>query len=303
MRTKLRLVLAALLLIGTSAFASDFLVSTEWLAENLGNPSVKIVEVSVNPGVYEQGHIQGAVNFRWHSDLVDPVRRDIVSKEQFERLLSEAGISNGDTVVLYGDTNNWFAAWGAWIFDVYGHEDFRLLDGGRNKWTAERRPLSSAAPRNRRTQYTVRQVNTELRAFLPDVVDVAEGRSSHDLVDIRSVNEYEGRVFAPAGVQELSIRAGHVPGAVNVVWSEAVAADGTFKSAEELRALYASVGVNGDKPIIVYCRIGERSSHTWFALSKILGYEVKNYDGSWTEYGNSVGVPITNLAGTVWGGQ
>ncbi len=289
--------------VGVSAFASDFLVSTDWLAANLQDPSVKVVEVSVNPGVFEQGHIQGAVNFRWHTDLVDTVRRDIVSREEFETLLSEAGIANGDTVVLYGDTNNWFAAWGAWIFDIYGHEDFRLLDGGRNKWEAERRPVSSAAPRNRRTNYQVSSQNTDLRAYLDDVVAVAEGETDAQLIDIRSANEYEGRIIAPEGVPGLAIRAGHVPVAVNVSWGQAVNDDGTFRSHEELAALYEEVGVHGDKPIIVYCRIGERSSHTWFALTKILGYEVKNYDGSWTEYGNSVGVPITNLAGTVWGGQ
>ncbi|KGE72753.1 sulfurtransferase [Spirochaeta lutea] len=288
---------------GAGLFASEFLVSTDWLAQNLNNPRVKIVEVSVNPGVYEQGHIPGAVNFRWHSDLVDPVVRDIAQPEDFADLLSRSGISPDDTVVIYGDTNNWFAAWGAWIFDIYGHRDFRLLDGGRNKWEAERRPLTTAPARPRRTTYRISGTNSELRARLQDVVAAAEGRSQAKIIDIRSADEYQGKVFAPAGVQELSIRAGHVPGAVNVPWGRAVNSDGTFKSPGELERLYRGVGVTGEDPVIVYCRIGERSSHTWFALSKILGYEVKNYDGSWTEYGNSVGVPITNVAGTVWGGK
>lgn len=287
----------------TALFAQDALVTTDWLASNLQNPSVKVVEVSVNPGVYERGHIQGAVNFRWHTDLVDTVQRDIVSREGFEELLSSAGISNGDTVVLYGDTNNWFAAWGAWVFEIYGHEDVRLLDGGRTKWEAENRPLTSRVARPRRTNYRVGSVNTDLRAFRDEVIAAASGDAERHLVDIRSADEYSGRIIAPSGVPELSVRAGHVPGAVNVPWGRAVNADGTFKSASELRALYGAEGIDGSRTIITYCRIGERSSHTWFALHRILGYEVKNYDGSWTEYGNSVGVPIVNPAGTVWGGQ
>lgn len=294
---------ALLVLVSALALAQEPLVDTDWLAANLNNPSVKVVEVSVNPGVYERGHIPGAVNFRWHTDLVDTVQRDIVSREGFERLLSNAGIANSDTVVIYGDTNNWFAAWAAWVFEIYGHEDVRLLDGGRNKWEAERRPTTSAVPRPRRTNYRVTRVNEDLRAFRDDVIAVARGEEQVHLVDIRSEDEYMGRIFAPSGVPELSIRAGHVPGAKNVPWSRAVNADGTFKSAAELRRLYGGVGVDGSAPIIVYCRIGERSSHTWFALHRILGYEVRNYDGSWTEYGNSVGVPIANPAGTVWGGQ
>ena len=288
----------------TTAGASDALVSTDWLADNLDRSDVKLVEVSVNPGVYERGHIEGAVNFRWHTDLVDQVNRDIVSEGEFEQLLGNSGISNDDTVILYGDTNNWFAAWGAWIFDIYGHDDFRLLDGGRTKWEAEGRTLTSSAPNPQQTSYTVSEVNEELRAFRDDVVAVAEGNASSDLVDIRSNAEYRGEIIAPQGVRELSVRAGHVPGAVNIPWGEAVDDDGTFKSADELRAIYEAEGVDGSEPVITYCRIGERSSHTWFALRHILGYEdVRNYDGSWTEYGNSVGVPIANPAGTVWDGQ
>jgi thiosulfate/3-mercaptopyruvate sulfurtransferase len=291
------------LFVVSGLFASDFLVSTEWLASNLNARNIKIVEVSVNPGVYEQGHIPGAINFRWHSDLVDTVRRDLVSREQFEALLSRSGISNDDTVIIYGDTNNWFAAWAAWVFDIYGHRSFKLLDGGRNKWVAERRPLDTATPRFRATTYRVSRVNSNLRARLTDVLAVVEKRADAQLIDIRSPDEYSGKVFAPQGVQELAVRAGHIPGAVNVPWGRAVNADGTFKSKEELQKLYAEVGITGNKPIITYCRIGERSSHTWFALTKILGYDVRNYDGSWTEYGNAVGVPINNPSGTIWGGQ
>ncbi len=285
------------------AASSNPLVTTEWLEKNLGDPKVRVIEVSVNPGLFERGHIPGAVNFAWHTDLVDPVRRDIVSKDAFEKRLQQAGVSQDTTVVLYGDTNNWFAAWGAWVFDVYGIENVKLLDGGRKKWEAESRPLSAQASTPAAGNIKVSTVNENLRARLADVVAVAEKKADVALVDIRSADEYQGKVFAPQGIQELSIRAGHVPGAVNVPWGEAVAADGTFKPVDELRALYAAKGIDGSKPIITYCRIGERSSHTWFALSKLLGYEVRNYDGSWTEYGNAVGVPITNLAGTVWGGK
>ncbi len=282
---------------------SEALVDTDWLADRLNDPNVRVVEVSVNPGVYEQGHIPGAVNFRWHTDLVDTVRRDLVSPERFEQLLSEAGIGNETTVVLYGDNNNWFAAWGAWVFDQYGHADVRLLDGGRKKWELERRPLSTIPRSHPRASYTISEARPELRARLTDVLSVVEGDTEAALIDIRSPDEYSGRVIAPAGVQELAIRAGHVPGAVNVPWSRAVnEADGTFRPVDELRELYAGVGIDGSQPIIVYCRIGERSSHTWFLLKHLLGYEVRNYDGSWTEYGNAVGVPIDNPAGRIWTG-
>ena len=276
------------------------LVSTEWLAQNLDNTQVRVVEVSVNPGLYERSHVPGAVNFSWHQDLNDKVRRDIVSKEAFEALLSKTGVTPETTVVLYGDTNNWFAAWGAWVFDIYGVKNVKLLDGGRKKWEAENQPLNNRVPEFTATSYKVTQVNTQLRARLTDTLAAAEGKSNAKLVDIRSADEYTGKIFAPAGVPELSIRAGHIPGAANVPWGQAVKEDGTFKSADDLKKLYANVGIDGSKPVITYCRIGERSSHTWFALSKILGYSVKNYDGSWTEYGNAVGVPINNPAGTVW---
>ncbi|RRV22607.1 sulfurtransferase [Pseudomonas sp. o96-267] len=297
------LLAAALLQSVTAHAASEYLVSTDWLEKNQKDPKVRIIEVSVVPGVYERGHIPGAVNFAWHSDLVDPVRRDIASQEAFQQLLRKAGVNNDSTTIIYGDNNNWFAAWGAWVFDVYGVDNVKLLDGGRAKWEAEGRQLDSRASTPTAGNVTVKAANKDLRAFLPDVLAAAEKRSDTQLVDIRSADEYNGKVFAPQGVQELAVRAGHVPGAVNVPWVQAVAADGTFKSAEELKKVYGVVGIDGSKPIITYCRIGERSSHTWFALKKILGYDVRNYDGSWTEYGNAVGVPVVNVAGTVWGGK
>lgn len=300
-----KVVLLWALLFAAPAIAapSNFLVSTDWLEKNLNNPKLRIIEVSVDTGVYERGHIQGAVNFKWHTDLVDPVKRDIANKENFEKLLRQAGINNDSTIVIYGDSNNWFAAWGAWVFDIYGVKDVKLLDGGRKKWEAEKRPLTPLATQVAAGNIKVSDANNNLRAKLIDVVAVANKKSDTALVDIRSSDEFTGKVIAPAGVQELAIRAGHIPGAVNVPWGQAVAEDGTFKSAEELKKIYGAVGIDGKKPIITYCRIGERSSHTWFALSKILGYDVKNYDGSWTEYGNSVGNPIINMAGTVWGGK
>jgi len=285
------------------AAPSDFLVTTDWLEKNLNNPKLRLIEVSVDTGVYERGHIQGAVNFKWHTDLVDPVKRDIASKENFEKLIRQAGVNNDSTIVIYGDSNNWFAAWGAWVFDIYGVKNVKLLDGGRKKWEAEKRPLTPLATQVTAGNIKVSDANNNLRARLIDVVAVANKKSDTALVDIRSNDEYTGKVIAPAGIQELAVRAGHIPGAVNVPWGQAVAEDGTFKSAEELKKVYGAVGIDGKKPIITYCRIGERSSHTWFALSKILGYNVKNYDGSWTEYGNSVGNPIINTAGTVWGGK
>lgn len=293
--------LAAPVFAQTAVAPSSHLVSTQWLAENLSNPKVRVIEVSVNPGLYERGHLPGAANLRWHTDLVDTVERDIAKPEQFQKLLRGAGVNQDTVTVLYGDNNNWFAAWGAWVFDIYGIDNVKLLDGGRKKWEAEGRPLATAAVTPAQGSVTVKPANPALRARLADVVAAARKESNVALVDIRSADEYSGKVIAPNGVQELSIRAGHVPGAINVPWGRLVAEDGTFKPVEELRALYAAVGIDGSKEIITYCRIGERSSHSWFALSKLLGYKVRNYDGSWTEYGNSVGVPIANPAGTVWG--
>jgi thiosulfate/3-mercaptopyruvate sulfurtransferase len=304
MKTFKKLLVAGAWLLSLPALAnSPFLVTTDWLEKNLNDPKVKVIEVSVVPGVYERGHIPGAVNFEWHTDLVDPVRRDIASQQDLEKKLRAAGVNQDSTIILYGDNNNWFAAWGAWVFDVYSVKNVKLLDGGRKKWEAEGRSLSPLAATPGAGNVKVSAANPALRARLSDVVAVAEKKSNTALVDIRSADEYNGKVFAPAGVQELAVRAGHVPGAVNVPWGQAVAADGTFKPVEELRKLYAGVGIDGKRPVITYCRIGERSSHTWFALKKLLGYEVRNYDGSWTEYGNTVGVPVNNPAGTVWGGR
>lgn len=301
MKTFKKILVAGAWLLSLPALAnSPYLVTTDWLEKNLNDPKIKVIEVSVVPGVYERGHIPGAVNFEWHTDLVDPVRRDIATQQDLEKKLRAAGVNQDSTIILYGDNNNWFAAWGAWVFDVYNVKNVKLLDGGRKKWEAEGRSLSPLAAAPGAGNVKVSAANNALRARLPDVVAVADKKSNAALVDIRSADEYSGKVFAPAGVQELAVRAGHVPGAVNVPWGQAVAADGTFKPVEELRKLYAGVGIDGKRPVITYCRIGERSSHTWFALSKILGYQVRNYDGSWTEYGNSVGVPINNPAGTVW---
>jgi thiosulfate/3-mercaptopyruvate sulfurtransferase len=297
------LILIWTFLLTTAAHSSEFLVSTDWLEKNLNNNKLHIIEVSTDTGVYERGHIQGAVNIKWHTDLVDPIKRDIASKENLQKTLQSLGINNDSTIVIYGDNNNWFAAWGAWVFDVYGIKNVKLLDGGRKKWETEKRPLTPVATSVKTGNILLSNANNTLRAKLPDVVEVANKKSNTILVDIRSPDEFSGKIFAPPGFAETAIRAGHIPGAVNVPWASAVAPDGTFKSKEELKKIYGAVGVDEKKPIITYCRIGERSSHTWFALKKILGYEVRNYDGSWTEYGNSVGNPVANPAGTVWGGK
>jgi len=280
------------------------LVSTEWLEKNLASPKVRIVEVSVDPGVYERGHIPGASNVSWHTDLVETVTRDIVSPEKFAALAQRLGIDRDTTVVLYGDNNNWFAAWGAWVLAQYGLVDnVKLLDGGRKKWEAEKRPLDTRAPEVAASKFPVTQAASNLRARFGDVLAVAKKERDEQILDIRSPDEFNGKIIAPAGIQELAIRAGHIPGSVNVPWGKAVNADGTLKSPAELKKLYAEAGIDGSKPIITSCRIGERSSHSWFILTRVLGYNARNYDGSWTEYGNAVGVPITNVAGTVWGGK
>ena len=274
----------------------------DWLEANLDNPKVRIIEVSTEPGIYERGHIKNAIKFVWHTDLVDTVNRDIINAKNFSKLVQKAGISDDTTVVLYGDKNNWFAAWGAWIFNIYGQKDVRVLDGGRVKWEKDGRALTTAVPSFPAGNFVATRADKALRATLiNDVLPVAKKRVKADLVDIRGADEFNGKIFAAPGFQELAVRAGHIPGAVNVPWGANVNADGTFKSVAELRKLYADKGIDGKQNIITYCRIGERSSLTWFVLSEILGYNVKNYDGSWTEYGNSVGVPIVNNAGTIWG--
>jgi thiosulfate/3-mercaptopyruvate sulfurtransferase len=274
----------------------------DWLEKNLDNPKVRIIEVSTEPGIYERGHIKNAIKFTWHTDLVDTVNRDIINAKNFSKLAQKAGISDDTTVVLYGDKNNWFAAWGAWIFNIYGQKDVRVLDGGRVKWEKDGRALTTAVPTFAAGNFSVSKGDRSLRATLiNDVLPVAKKRVKADLIDIRSADEYNGKIFAPSGFQELAVRAGHIPGAINIPWGQNVNPDGTFKTVADLKKLYADKGVDGKQDIITYCRIGERSSLTWFVLSEILGYNVKNYDGSWTEYGNTVGVPIQNNSGTIWG--
>jgi thiosulfate/3-mercaptopyruvate sulfurtransferase len=293
--------IAAVLL--SVAAGDEALVSTEWAYENLGKEKVRFVEVSVDPGVYEKGHLRGAVGFKWHSELCDPVGRDIVSAEKFQALCRDAGISADTTVVLYGDQNNWFACWGYWIFTMYGHKDVKLMNGGRKKWELEKRPLDLTASRYPAGNFAAKPAQPGLRARLADVVRVVKKEDAAAIVDARSPDEHQGKIFAPPGIQELSIRAGCIPGSQSVPWSKTVNEDGSFKPLEELKKLYADVGIDGKSPVITYCRIGERSSHSWFVLKVLLGYDARNYDGSWTEYGNAVGVPVENKAGTVWTGK
>jgi thiosulfate/3-mercaptopyruvate sulfurtransferase len=270
---------------------NDVLVTADWAQEHIGQPGIVFVEVDEDTSAYDKGHIEGAVKLDWKQDLQDPLRRDFVSKEQFEKLLSERGVSNDDTVVLYGGNNNWFAAYAYWYFKLYGHQDVKLLDGGRKKWELDSRPLSSDAVSRSATQYQASEQDTSIRAFRDEVVNAI---GSKNLVDVRSPDEFAGKLVAPAHLpQEGAQRPGHIPTALNVPWSKAANEDGTFKSDEELQKLYGEAGLDGSKDTIAYCRIGERSSHTWFVLRELLGQQnVKNYDGSWTEYGSLVGVPI-----------
>lgn len=270
---------------------SDVLVSTDWAQNNLDTPDVVFVEVDEDTSAYETGHIPGAVKLDWRTDLQDPIVRDFVDAQQFSKLLSERGISRDDTVVLYGGNNNWFAAYAYWYFKLYGHKSVTLLDGGRKKWELDGRPLSTDSVSRQATSYRADAPDNSIRAFRDEMI-VAIGVKN--LVDVRSPDEFSGKILAPAHLpQEQSQRPGHIPGAINVPWSRAANEDGTFKSDEELSALYAAAGLDGEKETIAYCRIGERSSHTWFVLSELLGHEnVKNYDGSWTEYGSLVGAPI-----------
>ncbi|WP_139977433.1 sulfurtransferase [Nocardioides litoris] len=269
----------------------DALVTTQWVEDNLDTPGIVLVEVDEDTTAYDKGHIRGAIKLDWTTDLQDQVRRDFVNKQQFEELLSSKGISNDDTVVLYGGNNNWFAAYAYWYFTLYGHADVKLMDGGRKKWELDSRELVDEVPERERTSYTAQEQDTSIRAFRDDTVN-AIGVSN--LIDVRSPDEYAGRLLAPAHLpQEQSQRAGHVPTSLNVPWSKNCNDDGTFKSDDELKALYDEVGIDDSKDTIALCRIGERSSLTWFVLKELLGHQnVKNYDGSWTEYGSLVGVPI-----------
>jgi thiosulfate/3-mercaptopyruvate sulfurtransferase len=267
------------------------LVSAQWVEDHLDDPKVVLVEVDEDTAAYDKGHIAGAIKLDWTTDLQDQVRRDFVSKSQFEALLSSRGIANDDTVVLYGGNNNWFAAYAYWYFKLYGHADLKLLDGGRKKWELDSRELTDEIPQRAATSYTAQEQDRSIRAFRDEV---GEAIGKQNLVDVRSPDEYAGRLLAPAHLpQEQAQRAGHIPTAANVPWSKAANDDGTFKSDDELTELYTEAGVDWDKDTIAYCRIGERSSHTWFVLKELLGQQnVKNYDGSWTEWGSLVGVPV-----------
>ena len=270
---------------------SDVLVSTDWAERNLDTPKVVFVEVDEDTAAYDSGHIAGAVKLDWKTDLQDPVKRDFVDTQQFSKLLSERGIDNDDTVVLYGGNNNWFAAYAYWYFKLYGHAEVKLLDGGRKKWELDGRALSTDTVTRAITSYTAKAPDNSIRALRDEVIAAIGVKN---LVDVRSPDEFSGKILAPAHLpQEQSQRPGHIPGAINVPWSRAANEDGTFKSDEELAKLYAEAGLDGEKETIAYCRIGERSSHTWFVLQELLGHtNVKNYDGSWTEYGSLVGAPI-----------
>jgi thiosulfate/3-mercaptopyruvate sulfurtransferase len=276
-----------------SGYAKPVLVTTEWLAGHLGDEAVVVAEVDENPDLYDEGHVPGAVKLHWRDDLQDPLERDLVDRESFEQLMAARGIGNDTTVVLYGDKNNWFAAYAYWYLKIYGHEDVRILDGGRQKWIDEARELTVEEPSPRAADYRARDRDETIRARRDEVL-AALGADGGALVDVRSPQEYSGALIAPPGYeQEGAQRAGHIPTAASVPWAQAVRDDGTFKSADELRELYAAKGVTPDKEVTAYCRIGERSAHTWFVLRELLGYEhVKNYDGSWTEWGNLVDVPI-----------
>ncbi len=270
---------------------SDVLVTADWAESNLDAANTVFVEVDEDASAYDGGHIAGAVKLDWRTDLQDPVKRDFVDQQQFSKLLSDRGIANDDTVVLYGGNNNWFAAYAYWYFKLYGHQDVKLLDGGRKKWELDGRPLSADKVERPSTSYSAAAPNSAIRAFRDEVISAI---GTKNLVDVRSPDEFSGKILAPAHLpQEQSQRPGHIPGAINVPWSKAANEDGTFKSDDDLAKLYAEAGLDGSKETIAYCRIGERSSHTWFVLQELLGHEnVKNYDGSWTEYGSLVGAPI-----------
>ena len=270
----------------------EALVTTDWVASHATDANVRIAEVDVDTKEYDEGHVPGAIAWAWNTQLCDIVRRDILSKEQFEELMSSSGVSPNTTLVIYGDNNNWFAAWALWQAKIYGHADVRLMNGGRKKWLAEGRELSTEKPHAERTNYHAKDADLSLRAFLPQVQKASAERSS-GMVDVRSPQEYSGEILAPPGLPETCQRGGHIPGARSIPWGKACNDDGTFKSADVLKALYGGEGIDGSQPVIAYCRIGERSSHTWFVLKYLLGLQnVTNYDGSWTEWGNLVGANV-----------
>ena len=271
----------------------EALVSTEWVAQHGSDANVRLVEVDVDTSAYEQGHIAGTVGWNWQSQLQQTVRRDVISQQDLERLLGSSGIGNDTTVILYGDNNNWFAAWAFWQLKMYGHQNVKLMNGGRVKWTAENRRLTTEVSNHPSKTYQASSPDQSIRAYRDQVLSAVDG-GNVALVDVRAPAEFSGELLAPPNLpQEGSQRGGHIPGAANIPWSQAVNEDGTFKPAEELRSLYGGKGIDGSKETIAYCRIGERSSHTWFVLTQLLGHQnVRNYDGSWTEWGSIVGAPI-----------
>jgi thiosulfate/3-mercaptopyruvate sulfurtransferase len=271
----------------------EVLVSTQWVADHLSDPKIRLVEVDVDTSGYDQGHIAGAVGWNWQTQLQDNIRRDLITKQALELLLGESGISNDTTIILYGDNNNWFAAYALWQLKYYGHKDVRLMNGGRKKWLEEKRPLTTDGAKVAPTTYRATGPDESLRARKENIFAAIEKAGRGQLVDVRSVDEFTGKIIAPPGMNETAQRAGHIPTAANIPWAQAANEDGTFKSADQLKQLYEGKGVNGSGEVIAYCRIGERSSHTWFVLKYLLGYNnVKNYDGSWTEWGNLIGAPI-----------
>jgi thiosulfate/3-mercaptopyruvate sulfurtransferase len=271
----------------------EVLVTTQWVADHAGDPKVRLVEVDVDTTQYDQGHIAGAVGWNWQTQLQDNIRRDLIEKAALERLLGQSGISNDTTVILYGDNNNWFAAYALWQLKYYGHKDVRLMNGGRKKWLEEKRPLTTDPAKVTPATYRATGPDESIRAYREEVLGIVQKKVTGNLVDVRSVDEFTGKIIAPPGMSETAQRAGHIPGAANIPWAQAANEDGTFKSADQLTQLYQGKGVAAAGETIAYCRIGERSSHTWFVLKYLLGYDnVKNYDGSWTEWGNLIGAPI-----------
>jgi thiosulfate/3-mercaptopyruvate sulfurtransferase len=270
----------------------NVLVTTDWVASHAKDGSVRVVEVDTDTTAYDQGHVPGAVGWNWTTELCDTLVRDIVPIRKLEELLGKSGIDNKTTIVLYGDNNNWFAAWAFWQLKMYGHDDVRIMDGGRKKWLAEGRDLATDKPSHAAKTYKASGPDTSLRAFLPEVQQAVAGKKAA-LVDVRSPQEFTGEILAPPGLPETCQRGGHIPGAKSIPWGKNCNDDGTFKSADDLKALYGAQGITGDGPVIAYCRIGERSSLTWFAMKYLLGFKnVKNYDGSWTEWGNLVGAAV-----------